>query len=137
MRVFDSYEQEMNNFDIVVVATTENGSNMCKVGIYYNTFLIILGQAPTPEKAQVDFKRYPMFMHDGKGAAINRVVAEAGGLDGDFEIRGALKIDTPNEEMYMTRALIIDKIQSGQLKSTVNRNVTRQLLEDAEADGRI
>lgn len=135
--VYDNFGQRLEDLDLVVVAAQENSINICKMGIYFNTFLFILAQGATADKGVVDMKRYAMFKHDENERPVNRILVEMGEEQGELILKGCIKQGDLTEDMLIMRAMLIDKIQKGKLKSNVNRSITNDLLRVAQEQGRI
>lgn len=138
MVIYDNINQELNPLDIVIIGVTENSMNVCKVGVYYDTFVFIMGLGATENKGTVDMKRYNMFTRGEREMPINRVMVEMGRDEHkELTIKGIIKQENPTEDMMIMRSVILDKIQKGQLKGNIDRSLTNRLLHEAEEQGRI
>lgn len=135
----DSFMQELKNFDIVAVGVNEGGANGCVLGVYHSTCILIYNDFHDMESrnSALVLKRYNLY-NIGKFAGVaNRQAIEIGELGGEFQLRGAIKIDNPTEDMLIFRAKLLYKLQKGEVTSSVTRRFLNKVVADAIQDGRL
>lgn len=130
--VEDNFGQQLENYDIVAVATNLSGSTINTLGIYYNTCVFTLSDLEDSRNCQVQVKRLNMFNNDRYGALINRQEVEYGMASGDFKMKSLIKINEPNEYMKMFKETVFDKFKKGEFSQGISRKYINSILADIE-----
>lgn len=135
-KILDNFGQEVNNFDMVVTASNEQGIQVSTIAMYWNTLLFIIPDFDNRDNKNSAVSLRKNTLWDSKiDRIVDRVAVEIGELPGVYKMRNIIKLNSLSEEMMDLRVTFLDKIERYCISNNVPRKTVSSLLDDARWAG--
>ena len=137
-RILDCMMHEIEDFDIVALALS-SGANEATVGVYFRTGVVTFEDFAKREKPNsvVTLKRCNLYNTGISSGVANRQAIELGEMSGDYQMKAAVKIESPDEDMMILRSTILEKMAQGKITTNITRKYLNTMVECAQQEGRL
>jgi hypothetical protein len=133
-RMLDNFGQELNDFDIVIIASTHNSNSISEIGMYYNASTFVLDDFDKPDNREnaVTLSRGLLWEISQFPKIVDRIKVELGFVGGDYRMKNVIKVVNPTDEMLEFRRKILQMILNYKIAPNVQRNILNTVIVDAK-----
>ena len=132
-KILDSFNNELNDFDLVATGLNEQGNIATILGIYYKTQIITFADFENRDGLQslLSSKKYNLYSTDKYFRGfIDRVKVEYGDLPGTYKLKNAIKIENLDIPMKCFKDTIFKMLKDYKVNNTISRKLLNEIIDD-------
>lgn len=135
--ILDNFNQEVNDFDIVVTSANNLGCQVSELGIYWGTIVFTVNDFDRINSTQtyLTIRKNTLWNTGRLTNIVNRVEIEAGMIQGTFKMKNIIRLENITEEMMDFRVRVITLLDEGKIPNNVPRKLVNGVLADAKLMG--